>query len=637
MKIISLILPIILIALYWTAYYCEAKKSWHKLSLTLYALGVLFFVVGMIIIGQVYHFLIPFRIGFLMLPLGLLPFAYIRRNKTVLVIALVMILLGIKVEMVWNRPLFDPTIDSGWLDYLEIYFEAQYSMDPNFPLALFGGLTFWAIGIMHSKFNRLKALSGTFISTGWILFFWGMLEIFNRVLSNGYGVYNINSHFSHYSIQQVKFRIIIYWLMAAVSLCALIVSLIPRKRTNSDIMEIIFLFIVMASLISHTMPFLVGKTNTAIINPIINYENLIILSFLIISIIIVRFKYLKDSCFYKKILFLGISTLYLMIKIMSWIDTLELSIPSTDARCLILIAGIILAIRAIVLELKKPEDQSMQQSSRKSLYLIAFCQAGILILLIFSQEYQIFHGEKILLKGVCSIDNAYGISTVRVDYEDLPSFWRITQEQKPLIPGDKVFVVLRKKPDNYYEASYVSRIMPQESTFITGIVLTQHEEEIWDAAILDKSNNIHNVVLENDPESIYDIYDANPKTHMIFCLSSDGKQIFYYSPEPTYCPRKSIMGILQTWKKRQVEHIQLHYPVEAFLGGAWDHWATTCQGTSYPNPTIIEIVVMSDGKAHRRRSAFSDNNWTMVALAYCLSFSRNTNIAYFIWCSLNNK
>jgi uncharacterized membrane protein len=138
-------------------------KNYPKVGASLILLGALIFGAGMFLIAQIYHITVHYPNGPLLWGLFVLPLAYLLRFRSLLSLALLVLLIWLGMEA---------HLRTSHHSYLQ-----SITMVPLFCVA---GIALWGIGLMHRDWRSLRAISSPYIFIGALItFFAGFVLTFD--------------------------------------------------------------------------------------------------------------------------------------------------------------------------------------------------------------------------------------------------------------------------------------------------------------------------------------------------------------------------------------------------------------------------------------------------------------------------
>ena len=149
---------------YGFGYYLRYEaRSYPKVGASLILLGSLIFGAGMFLIAQIYHITVHYPNGPLLWGLFVLPLAYLLRFKSLISLAILVLLiwLGMEAHLQASQPSYLETVS-----FVPLYFMA--------------GITLWGVGLVHREWEALEIVSSPYILIGTLItFFAGYLLTFN--------------------------------------------------------------------------------------------------------------------------------------------------------------------------------------------------------------------------------------------------------------------------------------------------------------------------------------------------------------------------------------------------------------------------------------------------------------------------
>jgi uncharacterized membrane protein len=194
-------------------YFRYEAKNYPRVGASLILLGSIIFGAGMFLIAQIYHITVHYPNGPLLWGLFVLPLAYLLRFKSIISLAILVLLVWLGME-------------AGYRASYDSYGETV-AMIPLFSIA---GIALWAVGLMHREWKSLKIISSPYILVGTLLtFFTGYVLTFN--------------------LYELGFRsdalFIFYPGIAILFLMAIIVRCLPQEKERGWIPETFGLIVMM--------------------------------------------------------------------------------------------------------------------------------------------------------------------------------------------------------------------------------------------------------------------------------------------------------------------------------------------------------------------------------------------------------
>ncbi len=206
-------------------------KNYPKVGASLILLGSLIFGAGMFLIAQIYHVTVHYPNGPLLWGLFVLPLAYLLRFKSLIFLAIVVLLIWLGMEA-----------------HLRVLYASTLQTTAMIPLFFTAGIALWGVGLVHREWEVLKTVSGPYILIGTLVtFIAGYLLTFNlyggRFESSGIFVF--------------------YPGIAVLFLGSVIVRCLPGEREKGWIPETLGLVVLMVVVISLSL-FLPKTTPTTV-------------------------------------------------------------------------------------------------------------------------------------------------------------------------------------------------------------------------------------------------------------------------------------------------------------------------------------------------------------------------------------
>ncbi len=147
-----------MIASYGCGFYLRYEaQNYPKVGAALILLGALIFGGGMFLIAQIYHISVHYPNGPLLWGLFVLPLAYLLRYKSLISVAILVLLTWLGMEAsFWIT-------NSAYHDPLAMVF-----------LFCMAGVTLWGVGVMHRGWEPLANISGPYILIGSLVTFFAV-------------------------------------------------------------------------------------------------------------------------------------------------------------------------------------------------------------------------------------------------------------------------------------------------------------------------------------------------------------------------------------------------------------------------------------------------------------------------------
>ena len=144
-------------------YFRYEAKNYPKVGASLILLGSLIFGAGMFLIAQIYHITVHYPNGPLLWGLFVLPLAYLLRFKSLISLAILVLLIWLGMEA-----------------RLRISHYGYFGDITMVSLFFIAGITLWGIGLMHREWKSLRVISSPYILVGSLItFFAGYVLTFN--------------------------------------------------------------------------------------------------------------------------------------------------------------------------------------------------------------------------------------------------------------------------------------------------------------------------------------------------------------------------------------------------------------------------------------------------------------------------
>ena len=204
-------------------YFRYEEKNYPKVGASLILLGSVIFGAGMFLIAQIYHITVHYPNGPLLWGLFVLPLAYLLRFKSLISLAVLVLLIWLGMEANLQ------THHSGYLQTTTMI-----------PLFFMAGITLWGVGLAHKEWEALRIVSSPYILIGTLVtFIAGYLLTFNlyggRFESSGFFVF--------------------YPGIGVLFLGAVIVRFLAGEKEKGWIPETLGLIVLMISIISLSLFF----------------------------------------------------------------------------------------------------------------------------------------------------------------------------------------------------------------------------------------------------------------------------------------------------------------------------------------------------------------------------------------------
>ncbi|MCJ7783760.1 MAG: DUF2157 domain-containing protein [Desulfobacterales bacterium] len=144
-----------MLASYGSGFYLRYEaKSYPKVGASLILLGSFIFGAGMFLIAQIYHITVHYPNGPLLWGLFVLPLAYFLRFKSLISLAILVLLIWLGMEA-HLRALHSSTLQTTTM----------------IPLFFMAGIALWGVGLVHREREALKIISSPYILIGTLITF----------------------------------------------------------------------------------------------------------------------------------------------------------------------------------------------------------------------------------------------------------------------------------------------------------------------------------------------------------------------------------------------------------------------------------------------------------------------------------
>jgi len=135
-------------------YYRYEAKSYPKVGASLILLGSFIFGAGMFLIAQIYHITVHYPNGPLLWGLFVLPLAYLLRFKSLISLAILVLLIWLGMEA-----------------HLRALHSSYLQTTTLIPLFFMAGIALWGVGLVHREREALKIISSPYILIGTLITF----------------------------------------------------------------------------------------------------------------------------------------------------------------------------------------------------------------------------------------------------------------------------------------------------------------------------------------------------------------------------------------------------------------------------------------------------------------------------------
>lgn len=203
-----------MIASYGCGFYLRYEaRNYPRVGASLILLGSLIFGAGMFLIAQIYHISVHYPNGPLLWGLFVLPLAYLLRYKSLISLAILVLLTWLGMEAsFWIT-------GSGYSEPLAMVY-----------LFCMAGITLWVLGVMHRAWEYLRDISGPYIVIGSLVTF--------------VAVYLLT--FDLYALGSASDALVIFYLgMAALFLIAVVLRCLAAGKEQGWFIEPLGLLILM--------------------------------------------------------------------------------------------------------------------------------------------------------------------------------------------------------------------------------------------------------------------------------------------------------------------------------------------------------------------------------------------------------
>jgi len=151
-------------------YFRYEAKTYPKVGASLILLGSIIFGAGMFLIAQIYHITVHYPNGPLLWGLFVLPLAYLLRFKSLISLAVLVLLIWLGMEA-----------------SLRISYSESLEIIMIIPLFLMAGLALWAVGLMHREWKSLRIISSPYILIGSLITFFAGFNLTFDIFEMGRG------------------------------------------------------------------------------------------------------------------------------------------------------------------------------------------------------------------------------------------------------------------------------------------------------------------------------------------------------------------------------------------------------------------------------------------------------------------
>jgi len=213
-----------MLASYGSGFYIRYEaKNYPKVGASLILLGSFIFGAGMFLIAQIYHITVHYPNGPLLWGLFVLPLAYLLRFKSLLSLAILVLLIWLGMEA-----------------HLQAFHSSYLETTTLVPLFFMAGVALWGLGLVHRGWEALKIISSPYILIGTLItFFAGYLLTFDLYR----GRFELDALF------------IFYPGIALLFLVAVIVRCLPGEKERGWIPETLGLVVLMVIILSLSLFF----------------------------------------------------------------------------------------------------------------------------------------------------------------------------------------------------------------------------------------------------------------------------------------------------------------------------------------------------------------------------------------------
>lgn len=204
-------------------YFRYEAKNYPKVGASLILLGSFIFGAGMFLIAQIYHITVHYPNGPLLWGLFVLPLAYLLRFKSLISLAILVLLIWLGMEA-----------------HLRAFQYSYLETTTMVPLFFMAGIALWGLGLMHREWKSLRIISSPYILIGTLItFFAGYALTFNLYESR----------------LESDALFIFYPGIAVLFLLAVILRCLPEQKEKGWIPETVGLVILMVILIYFSLFF----------------------------------------------------------------------------------------------------------------------------------------------------------------------------------------------------------------------------------------------------------------------------------------------------------------------------------------------------------------------------------------------
>ena len=200
---------------------------------------------------------------------------------------------------------------------------------------------------------------------------------------------------------------------------------------------------------------------------------------------------------------------------------------------------------------------------RRKFLIIVLFQVLLLTAIIAYRQYWVAAGERVLLETEpADPRDVFRGDYVTLNYEinslDLTGLGSADKFR----PKERIYVVLKKAPDNIYMAASVSRTLPAGGKFIQGRAGDEQEFSKWEVQLQDDAGKIQSF----EPRWFSGVGRGDRAT---FCIGGKNAVLHYYKEDAAYNPKcstgKSVSGVVSDIRETKTRQLRVDYGIENYF------------------------------------------------------------------------
>ncbi len=228
---------------------------------------------------------------------------------------------------------------------------------------------------------------------------------------------------------------------------------------------------------------------------------------------------------------------------------------------------------------------------RKFIFIVVF-QVLLLAGIIAYRQYWVATGERVLLETE-TVDprDIFRGDYVTLNYDISSLDLQALGTAEKFRPGERIYVLLEKGPDNIYRASAVSRKPPAEGKFIQGRAGAELQLSKWKVLLRDDAGKTQSFA----PPWFSGVDKGDRAT---FCLGERNSVMHFYKEDAAYKPKcsagKSVSGVVSDIRETKTKQLRIDYGIESYF--VEEGKGRAIEAFRNVNNLKVEVSLRKDGK-----------------------------------------